>query len=96
MTIHLTNARLIDPEAGTDAPGSVTLKDGLIAAINGVAPQGRHSPRLRRIVRAPGIVDSGVSLAASVSEFAKQMASIDPACMEFAGESVEKGDEVTA
>ena len=29
-TIHFANARLIDPEAGTDALGSLTVKNGLI------------------------------------------------------------------
>ena len=35
MTLHLTNARLIDPEAGTDSLGSLTVKDGVIVGRGG-------------------------------------------------------------
>jgi dihydroorotase len=62
MTIHLTNARLIDPEAGTDAPGGVTLKDGLIVAINGAAPKSASIVDCGGHVLAPGIVDWGVKI----------------------------------
>ena len=62
MTIHLTNARLIDPEAGTDAPGSVTLKDGLIVAINGAAPKSATVVDCGGHCLAPGIVDWGVKI----------------------------------
>jgi dihydroorotase len=30
VTLHLTKSRLIEPEPGTDAPGSLTVKDGVI------------------------------------------------------------------
>ncbi len=62
MTIHLTNARLIDPEAGTETPGSVTLKDGLIVAINGAAPKSAKVVDCGGHVLAPGIVDWGVKI----------------------------------
>ncbi|MGL5011531.1 MAG: dihydroorotase [Paracoccaceae bacterium] len=62
MTIHLTNARLIDPEAGTDSLGSVTLQDGLIAAINGGAPKGAVVVDCGGHPLAPGIVDIGVKI----------------------------------
>ena len=40
MMLHFTNARLIDPEAGTDAPGSLTVRDGLILSRDEKAPKG--------------------------------------------------------
>ncbi|MFN4099501.1 MAG: amidohydrolase family protein [Pararhodobacter sp.] len=40
MILHFQNVRLIDPEAGTDAKGSLTLKDGRIEAVNSPAPEG--------------------------------------------------------
>ena len=38
-TLHLANARLIDPEAGTGTVGALTLHDGMIVALNGPAPK---------------------------------------------------------
>jgi dihydroorotase len=60
--IHLTNARLIDPEAGTDSPGSLTLQDGLITAINGPAPKGAQTIDCGGHPLAPGIIDIGVKI----------------------------------
>ncbi|MFM2390870.1 MAG: hypothetical protein RLZZ437_2425 [Pseudomonadota bacterium] len=60
--IHLTNARLIDPEAGTDTPGSLTLQDGLIMAINGPSPKGAQIIDCGGHPLAPGIVDIGVKI----------------------------------
>lgn len=63
MTLFFRNARLIDPEAGTDAPGSVIVDDGRIAAIGAANP-----PRGARVIDcggqclAPGIVDMGVQV----------------------------------
>ncbi|MES2844372.1 MAG: dihydroorotase [Pseudomonadota bacterium] len=62
MILHLTNARLINPEAGTDSPGSVTLKDGLIVAINGSAPKSATVIDCGGKCLAPGIVDWGVKI----------------------------------
>ncbi len=62
MTIHLTNARLIDPEARTDTPGSITLKDGLIVAINGAAPKSASVIDCGGHALAPGIIDWGVKI----------------------------------
>ena len=39
MITHFQNARLIDPEALTDEPGSLTIRDGRIEAV-GVAVEG--------------------------------------------------------
>lgn len=61
MTLLLTNARLIDPEAGTDELGSLVIDDGKIMARNA-------EPRVADVVDcgglclAPGIVDIGVKV----------------------------------
>lgn len=62
MTLHLLNARLIDPEALTDTPGSLTLENGLIAAINQPAPNGAQIIDCMGHCLAPGIVDIGVKV----------------------------------
>jgi dihydroorotase len=62
MILHFTNARLIDPEAGTDAPGSLTVKDGLILARDGTAPKGAKVIDCGGKCLAPGIVDLGVKI----------------------------------
>lgn len=62
MTLRLTNARLINPEAGTETLGSLTLQDGLIAAVNGPAPKGAETLDCGGKCLAPGIVDWGVKI----------------------------------
>ena len=62
MTLHFTNARLIDPEAGTDALGTLTIADGLIVAINGPAPQSATVIDCGGHPLAPGIIDIGVKI----------------------------------
>ena len=66
--ILITNARLIDPEAGTDTLGALLIEDGVIARIFDT-PDGLpdKSPTLRRQdaggkCLAPGIVDLGVKI----------------------------------
>jgi dihydroorotase len=60
--IHLTNARLIDPEAGTDTLGSLTIDGGLITAINGPAPKAAMIIDCGGNPLAPGIIDIGVKI----------------------------------
>lgn len=62
MILHFTNARLIDPEAGTDALGSLTVKDGLILVRDGAAPKGATIIDCGAKCLAPGIVDIGVKI----------------------------------
>jgi len=62
MTLHFENARLIDPEAGTDALGSLTVKAGQIVARNGVVPKGATVIDCGGQCLAPGIVDWGVKI----------------------------------
>ncbi|MEJ2029964.1 MAG: dihydroorotase [Maritimibacter sp.] len=60
MTTTFTNARIIDPETGTEAIGSLTVAEGVIA--------GRDLPEQGEIIDcggkclAPGIVDIGVKI----------------------------------
>lgn len=62
MTVHFRNVRLIDPEAGTDAPGSLTLDGGVIAARDVAAPAGATVIDGGGLCLAPGIVDWGVKI----------------------------------
>jgi dihydroorotase len=61
MTLHLTNARLIDPVAGTDSLGSLTVKDGVIVG-RGAAPKGAQVLDCGGMCLAPGVVDWGVKI----------------------------------
>ncbi|MFV0491589.1 MAG: dihydroorotase [Pseudorhodobacter sp.] len=59
----LINARLIDPEAGTVNETSVTIKDGLLAAIGAeTPPKGAAIVDCNGKYLAPGIVDIGVKI----------------------------------
>ncbi|MBE0554570.1 MAG: dihydroorotase [Rhodobacteraceae bacterium] len=61
-TTVLQNARLICPETGTETPGSLTLADGMIAAVNADAPVGATLIDCGGACLAPGIVDWGVKI----------------------------------
>ncbi|WP_128253431.1 dihydroorotase [Falsirhodobacter deserti] len=60
--IYLTNARLIDPEALTETHGSILIDGGVIAAIDGDAPEGAEVIDCGGKYLAPGIVDLGVQV----------------------------------
>ncbi len=60
MTTTFTNARLIDPEAGTDQIGSLTIEDGLIIGLN--AGETGEIIDCGGKCLAPGIVDIGVKI----------------------------------
>lgn len=62
MILHFTNARLIDPEAGTDANGTLTIEAGKIAARDGAPPEGAKVIDCAGRCLAPGIVDWGVKV----------------------------------
>lgn len=62
MTLHFTNARLINPEAGTDDIGSLTIHGGQITALNTPAPAGADIIDCGGDCLAPGIVDWGVKI----------------------------------
>ena len=62
MTQHFTNARLINPESGTDTIGSLTIHDGKIAAMNAAAPKSATQIDCGGHCLAPGIVDIGVKV----------------------------------
>ncbi len=64
MTLHFTNATLIDPQAGVEMQGSITVEDGNIVAIveGGIAnPKGQIIDCGGKYL-APGIVDLGVKV----------------------------------
>jgi len=62
MTIHFLNARLIDPEAGTDTTGSLTVQGDSILARDADAPEGATVIDCNGACLAPGIVDWGVKI----------------------------------
>ncbi len=62
MTLYFHNARLIDPEALTDAPGTLTVAEGRIVARDDAAPEGAEVIDCGGKCLAPGIVDWGVQV----------------------------------
>ncbi|MDM7256062.1 MAG: dihydroorotase [Paracoccus sp. (in: a-proteobacteria)] len=60
--IHFVNARLIDPEAQTDAPGSLTVQDGAITARDSDPPEGAQIVDCGGKCLAPGLIDWGVKV----------------------------------
>lgn len=63
MTTVLANARLIDPEALTDTPGSLLIEGDTIAALGDIAaPKGARVIDCGGLCLAPGIVDLGVKV----------------------------------
>ena len=60
--ILFTNARLIDPEAQSDAPGSLLVRDGVIEGIDADAPEGAAVIDCNGRALAPGIIDWGVKI----------------------------------
>lgn len=62
MILHFQNARLIDPEALTDEPGSLTVQDGRIVSVDDDAPEGARIVDCAGRCLAPGIVDWGVKI----------------------------------
>ncbi|PRY24330.1 dihydroorotase [Aliiruegeria haliotis] len=60
--LTLTNARLIDPEAGTETLGTLTVKNGLIASVVAGDTRAEGALDCGGKVLAPGIVDIGVKI----------------------------------
>ena len=61
-TTVFQNARLICPETGSDAPGSLTIEGGQIVAVNADAPEDATVIDCNGACLAPGIVDWGVKI----------------------------------
>lgn len=63
-TLLFQNARLIDPEAQTDAPGSLLVRDGVIEAAGSPddAPDGAEIIDCNGRALAPGLIDWGVKI----------------------------------
>lgn len=62
MTLWFHNARLIDPETGTERMGSLTVEGGQIAAMDTPCPDGARTIDCTGKCLAPGIVDMGVQI----------------------------------
>ena len=62
MILQFENARLIDPEAGADAVGSLTVEAGQIVARDAAAPKGAKLIDCGGQCLAPGMVDWGVKI----------------------------------
>ncbi|ABN77765.1 dihydroorotase [Cereibacter sphaeroides] len=63
MSLLLTNARLIDPQAGTETEGDLLIESGLIAAVGALeTPAGAEVIDCGGKCLAPGIVDLGVKV----------------------------------
>jgi dihydroorotase len=62
MILQFENARLIDPEAGTDAMGSLTVDGDEIVARDAAAPKGARLIDCGGQCLAPGMVDWGVKI----------------------------------
>lgn len=63
MTLtHFENARLIDPEAQSDAPGALTVENGRITARDAAAPEGATVIDCQGKCLAPGLIDWGVKI----------------------------------
>ncbi len=82
--ILLTNARVIDPASGLDAPGSVLIENGRItaagpAAQNQGAPEGTQVIDVAGAVVAPGLVDMGVTVGEPGAEHRETLASASQA-----------------
>ncbi|SEM69336.1 dihydroorotase [Loktanella fryxellensis] len=60
--LHFINARLIDPVALTDLPGSLTVQDGVVTAQDGPAPKGAKVIDCGGACLAPGLIDVGVKV----------------------------------
>ncbi|MEP4196649.1 MAG: dihydroorotase [Aliishimia sp.] len=61
-TTHFINARLLDPEAGTETMGALTVSFGTIQALDGSAPAKADIVDCKGKILAPGIVDIGVKV----------------------------------
>ena len=61
MSLLIVNARVIDPEAGTDQTGSVLIEEGRIAAVNADVQSQKVLDAQGKCL-APGIVDLGVKV----------------------------------
>lgn len=62
MTLWFHNARLIDPETGTERMGSLTVEDGQITAVDAPCPDRARIIDCGEKCLAPGIVDMGVQV----------------------------------
>ncbi|MEO0343855.1 MAG: dihydroorotase [Pseudomonadota bacterium] len=62
MTTILTNARLIDPQAGTDTIGTLSFDDGVITRVSEDVTTVSKAVDCNGLCLAPGIIDIGVKI----------------------------------
>ena len=95
MVIALTNARVIDPASGRDAPGHVVLDGRTIVGIDGAIPPDAQVVDCGGRIVAPGLIDAGVFAADAPACLAGGITRVvlmpdgtpprdDPALIEFA------------
>ena len=78
-SIVITNARIVDPASGTDGPGAILIRDGLIAGVSagppsGV-PDGAETIDAKGLVAAPGLIDMRVFTGEPGHEYRETLAS---------------------
>lgn len=75
----ITNARVVDPASGRDAPGAVLIENGRIAGITNGAPQGvpdgAERYDARGLVVSPGLIDMRVFTGEPGHEYRETLAS---------------------
>ncbi len=95
VSLVLTNARVIDPATGHDAPGSVVVADRVIAGIDAPVPAGAQVIDCGGKIVAPALIDAGVFAADAPACLAGGIARVvlmpdrsppldEPALIEFA------------
>lgn len=71
----ITNARLLDPASGLDAPGALLVRDGRIASLSGAPAEGAEVLDAGGAVLCPGIVDLRASIGEPGAEHRETIAS---------------------
>ena len=62
MILVFEDARLIDPEDGTEMRGCLVVEDGVIADVGGAAPRAGTRIDCGGLALAPGLIDIGVKV----------------------------------
>lgn len=71
----ITNARLLDPASGLDAPGAILIQNGRIASLTGAPAEGAESLDAQGACLAPGLVDMRASIGEPGAEHRETIAS---------------------
>ncbi len=71
----ITNARLLDPASGLDAPGALLVRDGRIASLTGAPAEGAQVLDAGGAVLCPGLVDMRAAIGEPGAEHRETIAS---------------------